>query len=48
MREDLILQQFPPVSEPSPQDAARARKVVCANAVNADEAKTLLDMLGLL
>lgn len=46
--EDMLLQKIPMPAPLSDADRESARRVVCANAVDACEAETLLSMLGLL
>jgi len=46
--EDLLAQKISVVPPPTAEQVAKAKIVACANAVNADEARDFLGMLGLL
>lgn len=46
--EDMLLQQIPLPLKPTQDMIDKARLTVCSNATDADEARTMLSMLGLL
>jgi hypothetical protein len=46
--EDMLLQQIPMPLKPTQEMIDKARLAVCSNVVDADEARTMLSMLGLL
>jgi hypothetical protein len=46
--EDMLLQQIPMPLKPTQEMIDKARITVCSNATDADEARTMLSMLGLL
>lgn len=44
----LLLENIPLPHPPTPEDADKARRTICANAKDAEEAEMLLRMLDLL